>query len=121
MKHFLITRATLVKKSFTLILSLIASIELTYAEVYSGTCGINNSAKRTLYWSFDTSTGVLDITGYGSMDLYLTKSAPWEAYKSMITTVNFTERLKRIGDNAFKNCKNLTSVIIPWASRTRHP
>ena len=47
------------------------------------------------------------------MDLYKTKSAPWEAYKSMITTVNFTDRLKRIGDNAFKDCTNLTSIIIP--------
>lgn len=111
----MITRILFDEKSklLALLLVLIASLELAYAEVYSGTCGINTSAERTLRWSFDTSTGVLDITGYGSMDLYKTKSAPWEAYKSMITTVNFTDRLKRIGDNAFKDCINLTSIIIP--------
>ena len=120
MKNLLITRTLLTKgvKLFTLFLVLTASIKLAYAEVYSGTCGKDVTGSKTLRWSFDTSTGVLDITGYGSMDLYQTKDAPWEAYKSMITTVNLTDRLKRIGDNAFKNCINLTAITIPDSVHT---
>lgn len=115
MKTSLITRLKLANKTklCTLLYALMVCVNFAYAEVYSGTCGKDVTGSKTLRWSFDTSTGVLDITGYGSMDLYLTKDAPWEAYKSMITAINFTERLKRIGDKAFKNCINLTSVIIP--------
>ena len=49
------------KKLFTLLLAIGASIALTHAEVYSGTCGEN------LTWSLNTEDSILTISGTGTM------------------------------------------------------
>ena len=54
------------------------------AETLSGTCGEN------VNWTFDTETGVLDITGTGAMYDYGYGSdygyyAPWDKHRSGIT------------------------------------
>ncbi len=46
----------------------------------------------------------LDVTGSGAMrDFSDGEAAPWDVYKSNITTLHFYEGVKRIGDRAFRN------------------
>ncbi len=77
------------------------------AATRSGTCGTN------LNWSLDTETGVLDITGTGTMEDWLNySSAPWFWYRSNIKTVNIGNSVTTIGESAFYDCDSLTSVTI---------
>ncbi len=77
---------------------------------YSGTCGDNAR------WSFDSSTGILNITGSGEMvDYAISEGAPWyENYtiNKAITTVVIGNGITHIGDRAFENLDNLSSVTI---------
>ena len=78
------------------------------AATYSGSCGEN------VYWSLDTETGVLDITGTGAMANYTYLSnVPWYSYRSSVKTVNIEKGVTSIGDSAFYYCTSLTSVTIP--------
>ena len=78
----------------------------TEAPVISGTCGDN------LTWSFDKSTGTLEISGTGYMytDDF---SVPWGDYRLAITTVIINNGVTSIGYWAFDGCAYLTSVTIP--------
>ncbi len=85
------------------------------ADTYSGTCGDN------LTWEYDTSTGVLTISGSGAMKDYSCKisddklitSAPWGNFYNPIKKVVISHGVTSIGKNAFYGCKSLTSVTIP--------
>ena len=83
----------------------------------SGKCGDN------LTWSFNSSTGLLTITGNGAMydfeDIYddagqwLGCNTPWYGYASTIIAVSLPKGLTSIGYNAFSECEKLTSITIP--------
>ncbi len=78
------------------------------AASYSGSCGDN------VYWSLDTSTGVLKITGTGSMkDYSYSSDVPWASYRSNIKTVNIGSSVTSIGECAFYSCDSLTNITIP--------
>ncbi|MDR0873775.1 MAG: leucine-rich repeat protein [Prevotellaceae bacterium] len=69
--------------------------------------------------TLNTSTGLLSITGsgYGKMADFSyagndNGTPPWYALRSSIRTVIIGEGVTNIGNNAFKNCSNLTSVTI---------
>ncbi len=68
----------------------------------SGTCG------DSLNWSYNTSTGVLTISGSGTMT-----SHPWSGYKSTISQIKFSGNITSICTDAFRDCKNLDYVTIP--------
>ena len=93
------------RKFFTLILALVASIGTMFAE--SGTCGDN------LTW--DLTNGVLTISGTGRMTDWVMYSsyAPWNSYRGNITSVIIGNGVTSIGSLAFYNCTGLTSVAIP--------
>ena len=92
------------KKLFTFLLALAASVGTIFAE--SGTCGPN------LKW--DLTEGFLTITGIGAMDDYSFSSyAPWYASRSSIKTVAISDGVTSIGSYAFYECRSLTSVTIP--------
>ena len=75
---------------------------------YSGSCG--NNAQ----WSFDTTTGLLSITGSGKMNNYSDYSdVPWHKYCNDITSLSIGDQITSIGDYAFSDCSGLTSVTIP--------
>ena len=95
-------------KFFTLFLALLACIGIISAATDNGTCGTN------LKWSLDTSTGILKITGLGTMNSWSSPSdVPWYSYRSSIKSITIGNSVTSIGDWAFYGCKGLTSVTIP--------
>ena len=92
------------KKLFTLILALIASVGLMLAE--SGTCGDN------LTWNLTDSvltiSGTGDMTDWTSVDL-----VPWSSCRSSIKSVRIDSSVTNIGAYAFMWCYGLTSITIP--------
>lgn len=73
---------------------------------YSGTCGEN------LTWSF--SGGTLTISGSGAMSSYSQANpAPWNDFREDIIRLELPEGLTSVGNRAFYECKNLTSLVIP--------
>lgn len=77
----------------------------------SGTCGEN------LTWTYEEATKTLTISGDGEMDNYsnliLNDPAPWSSYRSNIQKVVIDIGVRTIGDEAFYDCKTITSVSIP--------
>lgn len=103
------------KKLFTLLLAIVASIGLTHAEIYSGTCGTN------LTWSLNTEDSTLVIEGSGVIDTGGSQCydcAPWSYYKRYIAHVSLPEGLTSISHEAFMNCIYLKSITIPSTVRT---
>ena len=65
-------------------------------------------------WSF--SNGTLTITGYGKMDDYY--DAPWAEYKDRIKAVIIDEGITYVGQRAFYEYTNLSSVSLPSTLHT---
>ena len=95
-----------IKHLFMLSLFCMISIGAS-AEIYSGSCGDN--AK----WSFDTTTGLLSITGSGNMKDYSYSNSPWYYYRNDIKLLSIGDQITSIGNYAFYYCSGLTSVTIP--------
>jgi len=73
----------------------------------SGTCGKN------LSWKLYTD-GTLAISGTGAMDNFTSLSnSPWYNLRSKIKSINIPKGVASIGNYAFCDCYNLTSLIIP--------
>ena len=97
------------KKIFTFILALIAGAGTLFAE--SGKCGDN------LTW--DLTNGVLTISGKGDMYDYqetpggsYRTSAPWAKYNNSIKSIVITSGVTSIGNWAFYYCVKATSVTL---------
>ena len=79
----------------------------------SGYCGPN------LRWSFNSSNGMLTITGNGRMnDFHYDYSCqchtiPWDNYRKSITQVDLPDGITTIGNEAFYGCIYLSSITIP--------
>lgn len=108
-------------KSLTIsmaVILLVCSIPFTAtAATYSGSCGTNAS------WSFNTSTGLLKITGSGAMEDYTIKisgypnfsvstTSPWFDYADSIKSVEIGDGITSIGNMAFTYLDALKSVKI---------
>lgn len=62
----------------------------------SGKCG------PSAYWSFDSSTGTLTISGSGAMEDYeYGNEFPWMDYRDSIQTIVIGDQITQIGRNAF--------------------
>ena len=61
----------------------------------SGKCG------PSAYWSFDSSTGTLTISGSGAMEDYEYGNYPWMDYRNSIQTIVIGDQITQIGWNAF--------------------
>ncbi len=77
------------------------------AAVYTGSCGSG------LSWVFDTGTGVMSISGSGTMNNYYYSTVPWASYRKGINTLLLSDGLNNIGDCAFYDCSSLKKVTIP--------
>ena len=81
---------------------------LPAAEIHRGDAGNN------IIWMLDTSTGMLTLSGAGSMwDWGRENLAPWDAHMLSITKVVISEGITTIGNNAFAEATGLTSVDMP--------
>lgn len=75
------------------------------ADITTGTCG------EKLFWSFNTETGHLDITGSGDMNLY--KYPAWTKNNNItIASVSFSDSITSIDKYAFEE-QALTDVVVP--------
>ncbi|MCQ2310500.1 MAG: leucine-rich repeat domain-containing protein, partial [Paludibacteraceae bacterium] len=72
-------------------------------------CGDN------LTWSFDASTGVLHISGYGDMYNYKQGAAPWTSFRDSICSLVIDNGCTSIGNYAFYGLsnKNLKTIDLP--------
>ena len=101
------------QKLLTLFLVLAASVGTLFAETYSGICGDN------LIWTLDTESGILTISGTGTMKNYTNNlnsgkaNTPWYSYRESIKTVIIEDGVTSIGGSAFYKCSSLTSITIP--------
>ena len=97
--------------SLTMLLSIVSVVDLSaYADTLTtGKCGVN------VTYSFDTSTGVLTISGTGDMENYNYNNYEKNPFykKSNIKTVIIKNGVTSIGDGTFFYCENLTSITIP--------
>lgn len=93
----------------------------------SGKCG------PSAYWSFDSSTGTLTISGSGAMNDYEYGDYPWMDYRNSIqtivigdqitqigryafpwtacSTIKFGKNVRSIGERAFNGCRNLNGDL----------
>lgn len=97
----------------TVILSFSLLSSLTFAAANSGLCGDNGN---NMIWTFNSTTGLLKITGSGRMANYSYTDgtfAPWRELKDKIITVDVQTGIEYIGEYAFFECSKLTSVNIP--------
>ncbi len=97
------------KKCTTMLLALVAALLLlpgmARAADASGTCG------EGLTWTLEG--GVLSIEGTGRMENYATEASPWYSYHAEIQSIQIGDGVTCIGDWAFYNCNQATSVTIP--------
>ena len=97
------------KKLLTLILAFLASYSISFAEIYSGTCGAEGDGSN-LQWEVNSESFTLTITGSGAMKNYDPYSAPWKSYYFSI--VSLPDGLTTIGSHAFHE-NSITSIEIP--------
>lgn len=65
-------------------------------------------------WSFNQETGILTLSGYGSMLSYsLDKPSPWQSIADRITGIQIEDGILTIGNYAFYNSSNLKEATIP--------
>ena len=66
-----------------------------------------------LLWRYDPKDSSLTLSGTGALPDYPIGKAPWFEFNDQIDTLVLKEGVTRIGDYAFYNCTELTSVEIP--------
>ena len=76
------------------------------------------SCGDSLTWSL--KDGILTISGSGKMNDYETGGAPWYSERLSITRIVMKSGITAIGEKAFYNLTNLTSVSIPNTVKTIH-
>ena len=75
----------------------------------------SNSCGEGLTWKL--SYGTLTISGTGKMDSYSSGGAPWHSQRAYIGRIVISEGVTSIGECAFEECTNVTSISIPDSVR----
>ena len=91
-------------KKISIIFLFLLPFSLAMADTITGQCG------DSLYWSFDTETLHLDITGKGKMNL--NKYSAWTTKDITIQSIGFSDNITSIDSYAFEE-QALTEVVIP--------
>ena len=100
------------KKLFSLLFAIVASMSFVQAETYSDYCGAEGD---NLIWSYNTEDSILTISGSGAMANYHSTYdyAPWHSYRKNIKEIVINDGTTTIGRDAFVNCSQLISITIP--------
>ena len=72
------------------------------AQIFDGQCG------DSLYWHYENDT--LSFVGSGDMYNYAENDLPWLLLKDSVRAISFAEEMTSIGEYAFSNMRNLSSV-----------
>lgn len=87
-----------------------ASYYAQWLGVTGGECGDSGD---NVVWELAPDTGVLTILGTGAMQAYTTASRPsWNEYVDLIKSVRVQSGVTSVGDAAFYQLPNLTSVSL---------
>ena len=102
------------KKHITRLLC--AAILLLALCIGASAAGTSGKCGPSAYWSFDSSTGTLTISGSGAIDDCVfwwgeSDPRPWSAYLSEIKTVVIGDSITKIGKGVF-NSSSCTSIEI---------
>lgn len=102
------------KKQITRLLC--AAILLLALCIGASAAGTSGKCGPSAYWSFDSSTGTLTISGSGAIDDCVfwwgeSDPRPWSAYLSEIKTVVIGDSITKIGKGVF-NSSSCTSIEI---------
>lgn len=98
--------------SVLLLLSIVSCGKAAPADA-NGDCGSG------LTWSYSSETGVLSITGNGTMtDFASVADQPWRNLASHTKTVTVSDGVQNIGDNAFHGFSALQTVNLPTSVAT---
>ena len=92
-----------------------ATVEGDRTRDSSGTCGDN------LKWTFNSSSGVLTISGTGSMYNFQYVDNPWDSFNDSIITVVINNGVATVGADAFYGYDSLVSVTFPPSLRRIDP
>ena len=89
-----------------------------YAFVSLGTIDFTGHCGDDLIWTYVPNTGVLSIEGTGDMWNFWSEDEtfleiPWHAVSDQITELRLGEGMTSIGEHAFMDCPQLTSVTVP--------
>lgn len=87
------------KKHITRLLC--AAILLLALCIGASAAGTSGKCGPSAYWSFDSSTGTLTISGSGAMNDYEYGDYPWMDYRNSIQTIVIGDQITQIGWNAF--------------------
>ena len=79
----------------------------------SGNCGTNAT------WEFDSQTGVLEISGSGSISSYSSESQPWYEYRGYITSVVVSNEITDIPNETFRGLGKLENLTVPFIGKAR--
>ena len=80
---------------------LFAALLLLALCIGASAAGTNGKCGPSAYWSFDSSTGTLTISGSGAMNDYEYGDYPWMDYRNSIQTIVIGDQITQIGWNAF--------------------
>ncbi len=64
-------------------------------------------------WTFNTSTGILTVSGTGAVPGYLLfEETPWAVFDGYITSVVYAPGITNVGSASFAGCTSITSVTL---------
>ena len=83
--------------------------------VYSTNLPVKYGNSNGMWWFLHGSSGnyTLRVTGDAAIPDYSSKGAPWYSYAGEITTLDLGDNITGIGNYAFADCSQLSSVKIP--------
>lgn len=74
----------------------------------------NNQCGENATFTFDRSTGRLEITGSGKMyEMNMLNQYLWNDVRGFIKSISISEGITNIGYNSFAECTNLQSIELP--------
>lgn len=86
-------------------------------KLIGGYCGVSPN-EASVKWEFNTTSGLLTISGSGAMKDYANSNsnrAPWYSFASSVNSIKICDGVTHVGKYAFNNCSNATEV---WMSTT---
>ncbi len=106
------------RKAIAVLLSLLIFTALLPTTFYSASAETSGQCGETTYWSYNSETCVLTISGTGEMDDYEAyNDMPWYPFVKDIKKILVEEGVTKTGHMAFYGCESLTEVMIPTSVR----